>query len=204
MNREMVARLATVSKRVGVATNIFRDDNASQTPSVLGLLSSCSWSSLTMADRPPPDEDDDFELELEPVDPAILELQRQHAERKTDEAVTRATFDELYEEKPKGEYELKVDWNRLRQFRFTTRHLLIATAVLAILLTIKTQLGGCMSLFVIAMAGIAAGWFAIYRTERREAAERERRREEFLALRARRARRGPLRCRRRMSRRRSA
>src|SRR5262245_38083310 len=42
-----------------------------------------------MPNKVPPLDDDDGELELEPVDPQILEIERQRAQRKTDEAVAQ-------------------------------------------------------------------------------------------------------------------
>jgi hypothetical protein len=135
-----------------------------------------------MSDRPPPDEDDDFELELEAVDPEILAHERLRGQQKTDEAIAKVDIDELYKKPENFEYD--VEWSKLRQFKFTTRHLLILTAVLAFGLTLKMTLGGCMALFVAALLAIAAGWYAVVRVERREAAERERRRREFDAARA--------------------
>jgi hypothetical protein len=130
----------------------------------------------------PPEDDDDFELELEPVDPEILETERQRAQRKTDEVVTKATFEELQQLRPQH-HDYDLDLSTLRQFRFTTRHLLIFTAILAIGLALKELMGGCMSLFVMSLTAICAGWFAVYRTERRQALELARQREKFLASR---------------------
>jgi hypothetical protein len=133
-----------------------------------------------MADSPRPNEDDDdFELELEPIDPEILELERQRGGRKTEDAVAKIKFEEIDQAAPHSDYD--VDWGKLRQFRFTTRHLLIVTAILALGLTLKVQLGWCMALFVMAVVGIGASWFAVYRAERREAAAREQRRQDFYA-----------------------
>jgi hypothetical protein len=129
--------------------------------------------------QPPPDDDDDFELELEPVDPEILAAERRRGEQKTEEAVAKVNIDEILEKRGPSDHE--IEWSKLRQFRFTTRHLLIATAILAIFLTLQVQLGGCMALFISAMAAIGAGWYAVARVERREAAERERIKREFYA-----------------------
>lgn len=133
-----------------------------------------------MAERPPSnDDDDDFELELEPIDPDILAHERQRGDRQTEEAVAKVKFEEI--DQPTSHADYDVDWGKLRQFRFTTRHLLIATAILAIGLTLKVQLGTCMALFVMAVAAVGASWFAVYRVERREDAAREQRRKDFYA-----------------------
>jgi hypothetical protein len=131
---------------------------------------------------PPDEDDDDFELELEPVDPEILAIERARAERKTEEVVTKATFEELQQQRPTYD-DFDVDFSKLRQFRFTTRHLFIVTAILAIGLTLGQLMGGCMALFVMALAFVSVGWFVVYRKERREALELAREREKFLASR---------------------
>ena len=134
-----------------------------------------------MPDWPPHDDDDDYELELEPVDAEILEIERQRGQRKTEEAISKVNVDELYEERAYAD--LDVDWSKLRQFRFTTRHLLILTAILAIGLTLVTLLDACGAVIVAVLAAIGVGWFVVRRMELREAAERARRREEFFATR---------------------
>jgi len=131
---------------------------------------------------PTPDpDDDDFELELEPVDPEILAHSQRRVEEKTDEALRRVDVDELVR-KPDGGYgDYDVDWSALRQFRFTTRHLLILTAVLAFCMTLYLSFDGCMAIFIGSLIVIGFGWFGVYRIERREKKERERLRREIEA-----------------------
>jgi hypothetical protein len=131
-----------------------------------------------MPNRPPID-DDDAELELEPVDPGILEMERQRGQRHTDEAVAKIDLDELHQDRDQDGYD--VDWGKLRQFRFSTRHLLIVTAVLAIAMSLHRSLGLGLTLFIMLVGGVAAGWMAVFRRDRQRDAERQRRREEFLA-----------------------
>jgi hypothetical protein len=126
-------------------------------------------------------DDDDFELELEPVDPEVLAHSQRRVEEKTDEALRRVDVDELVKPDFGGYGDYDVDWSKLRQFRFTTRHLLILTAVLAFCMTLFLLLDGCMALFVGALIAIGVGWFSIYRVERREAKERERLKREIEA-----------------------
>lgn len=128
-----------------------------------------------------PADDDDLELELEPIDPEILQHERARGERKTDEAVASIDVKELYKTPERREFEL--DWKKVRSLRFTTRRLLMLTAVMAFGLALYQNLGGCMSLFVGACLAIGVGWFAVYRIEQREEAERERLRREFDASR---------------------
>jgi hypothetical protein len=137
-----------------------------------------------MADRPHDEDDDDFELELEPVDPEILATERLRGQRKTDEAVAKVDIEEIIREKVGDEYgDYYLDWKWLQQFRFTTRHLLILTAVLAIAMALFTGLGGCSGLFVIGLIALGAGWFAVMRHERKLEKERQRIRDEFAATR---------------------
>ncbi len=134
-----------------------------------------------MPKPPDDDDDDDLELELEPVDPEILAMEQERGRRKTEEAVARVDIDEILDKQRDQQGNYDVDWSRFKSFRFTTRHLLILTAILAIGLTLNVQLGGCMALFVMALTAIGAGWYVVALTERREAAERRRMRDEFYA-----------------------
>jgi hypothetical protein len=147
---------------IAVALSFNRDDNA------------------RMPDAQPPanDDDDDYELELEPVDPEVLEHERQRAAKLTETATSRVDVDELYGDA--GAYsDLELDLSQLKQFRFTTRHLLIATALLAILLTIFRLNTATNAIVVIAAVLLAAGWIYTLRLERKQEAERARRRAEF-------------------------
>jgi hypothetical protein len=129
---------------------------------------------------PPHEDDDDFELELEPLDPEILAVERERANRKTEEAVAKVDIDEILRERDdQGDY--YVDWSWLKSFRFTTRHALALTALLAMALTLFKVLGGCSGLFVIGMIALGVSWFFVMRAEQRRAAERERIRKEFFA-----------------------
>jgi hypothetical protein len=132
-----------------------------------------------MPDPPSPaEDDDDFELELEAVDPEILAHERARAQQKTDDAIAKVDVDEIYK-KPESNDDYDIPWEKLREFKFTTRHLLMLTALLAFGLTLYLSLSGCMALFIAGLLAVGAGWFYITRTERREAKERERRRREF-------------------------
>jgi hypothetical protein len=132
---------------------------------------------------PTPDpDDDDFELELEPVDPEVLAHSQRRVEEKTDEALRRVDVDELVRKPGADGYgDYDVDWSKLRQFRFTTRHLLILTAVLAFCMTLYLLLEGCMAIFVGSLIAVGIGWFGVYRIERREKKERERLKREIEA-----------------------
>jgi hypothetical protein len=128
--------------------------------------------------KPTVDDDDDYELELEPVDPEILAKERARATQRTETAASKIDVDELYGDTG-GYSDLTVDLSQLKQFRFTTRHLLIATAFLAILLTLFRLFHGAKTIVIVAAVALAAGWIWALRLERKQELERERRRAEF-------------------------
>lgn len=117
---------------------------------------------------------DDDDLELEPIDPEILEHQRQRAQEKTRLAEDAVDIDEVYRE---AEATDPLTWDDLQRFRFTTRHLLIATALLSVVLTFN-EIWGCFGMFLVGVIALAAGWYFVLHKERQERLERERRRLE--------------------------
>ena len=130
-----------------------------------------------MAESKAPNDDDD-EYELEPLDPEILAIEKARGAKRTEAAVEKIDVDELYGDT--NDYsDLSVDLSQLKQFRFTTRHLLILTAVLAIVLTLFTLLSKFQAIVAIAFVTLAGGWFYASQLERRQQAERARRRAEF-------------------------
>lgn len=128
---------------------------------------------------PQPPEDDD-ELELEPVDPEIIAHAQARGHHAVESAVKKIDVDELYEGHSNYS-DLELDLSGLKSFRFTTRTLLLITAILAIGMTVYLTFGGCMMIFVGMLAAIAAGFFWTSKQDRQNELERIRRREEFLA-----------------------
>ncbi len=115
--------------------------------------------------NPSPNDEIDDEIELEPVDPEILE----HRRRRTIEKIRKAEdtidvnagFDDLSPADP-------INFDDLKRFRFTMRHLMTATAVLSIAMTLFLRLGNFMGLFVSAVVALAAGWWLVLREENRK------------------------------------
>lgn len=139
-----------------------------------------------MTDEIPEDDNEfDDELELEPVDPDVIRHQQQRAQQRTRDAEDAVDINEAFEQAEVGD---PVNLEQLKQFRFTTRHLLIATAVLAVVMTVITSLGGCMGLFVSGCTALAASWWFVLREERRRLekieADRQRFKERLAARRA--------------------
>jgi cbb3-type cytochrome oxidase subunit 3 len=123
----------------------------------------------------PDDDDDDFEFELEDVDPEILEHAKRRGERQIHETEVRAAHLETFEEPSESD---PITFEDFEGFRFTTRHLLIATALMAVFMSMVRRGWGCNALFISFIAAIAYGWWFVLRKERRERLERERRRAE--------------------------
>lgn len=129
-----------------------------------------------MADqKPQPDDEDDGEYELEPIDPAILERERLRAEERTRQAGEAVKVEQVLEE---TELQDPFTYDDLRGYRFQIRHLMIGTAVVAIVLTL-VKVADCAGMFVAALIAVAAGWFAVLRKERRARLERQRRLAEL-------------------------
>ncbi|WP_428306447.1 hypothetical protein [Lacipirellula sp.] len=128
----------------------------------------------------PPEDDDDFELELEPVDPEIIAHRQERVQQTVESAAKKIDVDELYE--PRSDYsDLELDLSGLKSFRFTTRTLLLITAVVAVGMTIRLMYDGCMVIFIAMVATVAFGWYWISILERKQEAERLARREAFQA-----------------------
>jgi hypothetical protein len=124
--------------------------------------------------EPPPD-DDDAELELEPLDETIEERQKQAA---LNAIRARIDIDEVYGDAERDHGgEIMENWFRNFRFQFQLRHLLIATAVVAIILTlIKLQLFWT-TLIVGVMLSTAGLYLYLRVEEKKHEVEAERRRQ---------------------------
>jgi hypothetical protein len=128
-----------------------------------------------MATPPVDDDDDEFEFELEDVDPEILEHAKRRGERQIHETEARAAHLETFEEPSDAD---PISFEDFEGFRFTTQHLLIATAILAVFMSIVILGGICNALFISGIITLACGWWFVLRKERLERLGRERRRVE--------------------------
>jgi hypothetical protein len=129
-------------------------------------------------------DDDDAELELEPVDAEILAA----AKRRAEEAVVAATrtidVDQIYRDiEPSREIELPTELFKDFRFQFQVKHLLIATAVLAVLLTIVRVFGpgGGIAILFMLVVFAATAYFNVQ--ERKRQAEADQRRQQMYAAR---------------------
>jgi hypothetical protein len=126
-------------------------------------------------------DSDDSELELEPPDPEIAAA----AERRSAEAInahlTAIDINEVYRDLDANrDTEIVAEWSqRLRNFRFQfqIRHLLILTAVVAMILALRQWINLGTALIVgimLAVAGVSL-YLKLEENKRQEAADRRRR-----------------------------
>jgi hypothetical protein len=132
------------------------------------------------APEPSPD-DDDAELELEPLDETIAERQKQEALRAIQ---SRIDIDEVYRdaERDRGG-EIMENWFRNFRFQFQLRHLLIATAVVAIILTLIKLQFFWTTLIVGVMLSTAGLYLYLRIEEKKLEVEADRRRQALYARR---------------------
>jgi hypothetical protein len=132
------------------------------------------------APEPPPD-DDDLELELEPPDETIEERQKQLA---LNAIRSRIDIDEIYRDADRDRGgEILENWFRNFHFQFQLKHMLIATAVLAIAMTlIKLQLFWT-TLLVGVMLSVAGLYAYLRLEEKKHEVEADRKRQALYARR---------------------
>jgi len=123
--------------------------------------------------HPAQEPDDDFEIELEPVDPEIEAHQRRRTIEKTRAAEDSVDIDQLYEETNSGEPADPIDLGAIKKFQFSIRHLLIATALLSVVMTVEKLTSGCTAVAITIAVAVASGWWYVLRQERRQRAQRE-------------------------------
>jgi len=128
---------------------------------------------------PPPSDDE--ELELEPPDESIAERQKQAA---LDAIRSSIDIDEIYREADRDRGgEILENWIRDFRFRFQVKHLLIATAVLSIVLTLIKLKLFWTTLVVSVMLSVAGLYLYLRWEERKHEAEAARKREALYARR---------------------
>ncbi len=128
-----------------------------------------------------PSDDDDAELELEPLDETVDERQKQAA---LAAIRNRIDIDEVYRDADRDRGgEIMENWIRNFRFQFQVKHILIATALLAIVLTlVKLQLFWT-TLIVGTMLTVAGLYGYLRWEERKHEVEADRRRQELYARR---------------------
>ncbi len=102
--------------------------------------------------------DDDADYELEPPDAEVLAAEERRGKETIETTLASIDIDEIYREQGRDRGgEILESWTRDFKFRFQTKHLFIATAVVAILLTLaKLDVLGTalVILIMISVAGL--------------------------------------------------
>jgi hypothetical protein len=129
-----------------------------------------------------PDDTDDDELEVEPPDADVIASEERRAQEAIEATNATIDIDEIYRDAGRERSgEILENWFRdfKFQYRFQVKHLLIATAVLAIVLTLakRGMLGTTVVLFV--MISVAGLYFYLQWQEKKAQDEATRRRQEM-------------------------
>jgi magnesium-transporting ATPase (P-type) len=126
-------------------------------------------------------DSDDAELELEPLDPEVLAAEQRRAAAALEVHRTVIDVDEVYRDLDVNRDTAIVDeWlDRLRNFRFQfqVKHLLVLTAVVAVVLVLSVwiSLGTVFIVgFMLAVAGVSL-YLKLEENKRQEEADRRRR-----------------------------
>ena len=122
------------------------------------------------------DDDDEYdEYELEPIDPEVLDTHRRLADEEVARAGTSLEIDEI--EAAAAEAPGLDDYVQDLSFRFQTKHLLMATAALAVFLSMGKLMGSSIAAFVVVVlvAVTAAHAYLAWQERIRQAKLRERR-----------------------------
>jgi hypothetical protein len=129
-----------------------------------------------------PDKDsDDDEYELEPPDPVADENRRRAARDSVDPTID---IDDIYRDADRNRgAEILENWVRNFRFQFQVKHLLILTAVLAIILTLaRLQILGT-ALVILIMLSVFGLYMYLQWEEKKQQDEAARKREEVYARR---------------------
>jgi hypothetical protein len=127
-------------------------------------------------------EDDDAELELEPPDAEVIAAEERRAKEAIEASMMSVDIDEVYRDADRRDGgEILDKWARNFRFQFQVKHLLIATAVLAIVMTLWRLeiLGQTLALFF--MISIVAAYMYLQWLEKKQQDEADRRRQEMYA-----------------------
>jgi hypothetical protein len=130
------------------------------------------------------DDSEDAELELEPVDAEMLAGEKRRAEAAVEAAKRAVNIDAIYREvEPVRDLDFSKDVVDKFRFQFQLKHLLIATAVVAVMLALfKLDLLGT-TLIILTMLAVFGATAYFYWEDKKRQAEADRRRHEMYAAR---------------------
>jgi hypothetical protein len=156
------------------------------------LLSTPTPRLLNLMDEPDRDKfysapdpaDDDDEYELEPLDPAVVSAEKRRAEEVAEGVRSSIDIDDVFRdaERSRGT-EILENWARNFHYRFNIKHLIIATAVVAIMIA-AAELERLIPLLTVLIIGAIFGlYFYLNWQDRKQQTEAEARREQLYAKR---------------------
>jgi hypothetical protein len=133
---------------------------------------------------PPDPTDDDAEYELEPLDPAVVSAEERHAKEVAEHVRESIDIDEVYREAERNRgTEIVENWFSNFHYRFHIKHLMIATAIVAIAISVA-KLGYLgLTITVLIMGSVAGLYLYLSWEERKQQAEAYQKREEMYAKR---------------------
>lgn len=131
------------------------------------------------------DDDDDADLELEPLDPELVAAEERRAAAAIEVHRSAIDVDAVYREfEANRDSEIVREWmDRLRnlRFQFGTRHLLILTAIVAVLVVLSMWMGTGTVIMVGIMLGVAGLTLLLKLEENKYQEEADRRRQKMYA-----------------------
>jgi hypothetical protein len=133
---------------------------------------------------PPNPPEDDEELELEPLDPAIMNAEQRRAQEVAEQVRASIDIDQVYREAERNRSEEIVEgWIRNFKFRPQIKHVLYATAALAVLIAVSS-LGETFPVFAILTICCIGGLY-LYMSwqDRKQQAEADEKRQAMYAKR---------------------
>jgi hypothetical protein len=127
---------------------------------------------------------DDDDYEVEPPDPDVVSAEDRHGRDVAESARLSIDIDEIYREADRNRgAEILEQWVRNFRFRYQTKHLLIATAVLAIVFALAKLEGFWPALIVLIMFSVGGLYSYLKWEESKQQAEADRKRQELYARR---------------------
>ena len=133
---------------------------------------------------PPDPTDEEEEYELEPLDPAIVNAEKRHADHVAEQVRASIDIDEVYRDADRSRgTEILENWVRNFHYRFHIKHVLIATAIATIVIAVA-KLGYLgLTITTLVVGSIAGLYLYLNWEDRKQQAEAEAKREELYAKR---------------------
>ncbi|HEX5472693.1 MAG TPA: hypothetical protein VFW73_12455 [Lacipirellulaceae bacterium] len=127
---------------------------------------------------------DDDDYEVEPPDPDVISAEERHGREVAESARMSIDIDEVYREADRNRgAEILEQWVRNFRFRYQTKHLLIATALLAIVFALARLEGFWPAIIILIMFSVGGLYSYLKWEENKQQAEAERKRQELYARR---------------------